>query len=150
LCRTSRWTSLPSEFVACVPSASNLCRIEETNPRKRVQLSLKLPSSSSGYGATMPLFTQFLRLADKLVASAHFRGEVMRKIRSTRDEEIKRLRRADEAEKAEERKLAAERQKKEERERILRGMSADEQRKYLDREREKETRRSTKKSTRRT
>lgn len=129
---------------------SNLCRIEETNPRKRIQLSLTLPSSSSGYSATIPLFTQFLRMADKLVASAHFRGEVMRKIRNTREEEIKKLRRADEAEKAEERKFAAEKLKKEERERLLRGMSADEQRKYLEREREKENRRSTKKSTRRT
>ncbi|KAI9931247.1 hypothetical protein ASPWEDRAFT_102440 [Aspergillus wentii DTO 134E9] len=124
-------------------------KIEETAPRKRVQLSTILPSSVAGYESTIPIFNQFVRLADKLVASAHFRPEVMRKIRNAREEEIKKLRRADEEEKAEERKLAAEKIKKEERERILRGMTADEQRKFLDREREKDQRRSMKKSTRR-
>lgn len=121
-------------------------RIEETTPRKRIQLSLNL-SAGKGYSSTMPLFVQFLRMTDRLVASAHFRPEVMRKVRGAREEEIRKLRRADEEEKAEERKLAAEKIKKEERERILRGMSAEEQRKYLEREREKEQRRSQKKYT---
>ncbi|BCR83317.1 CCDC47 family protein [Aspergillus chevalieri] len=124
-------------------------KIEETAPRKRISLSMNIPSASDAYASTLPLFQQFLGFADKLVASAHFRAEVMRKVRNVRDAEIKKLRRADEEEKAEERKLAAEKQKKEERERILRGMTADEQRKYLDREKEKENRRSTKKITRR-
>ncbi|CAG7936370.1 unnamed protein product [Penicillium nalgiovense] len=124
-------------------------KIEETTPRKRISLSMHIPSASDAYASTMPLFQQFLGFADKLVASAHFRAEVMRKVRNVREAEIKKLRRADEEEKAEERKLAAERLKKEERERILRSMTADEQRKYLDREKEKETRRSTKKATRR-
>ncbi|KAA8648855.1 hypothetical protein EYZ11_007645 [Aspergillus tanneri] len=124
-------------------------RIEETTPRKRIHVCVSLPSSSSRYASTMPLFTQFLRLADKLVGAAHFRAEVMRKIRNTREEEIKKLRRADEEEKAEERKLAAEKIKKEERERLLRSMSADEQRKYLEREREKGQRRSMKKYSKR-
>lgn len=128
---------------------SNESRIEETTPRKRISLSMHIPSASDAYASTMPLFQQFLGFADKLVASAHFRAEVMRKVRNVREAEIKKLRRADEEEKAEERKLAAERLKKEERERILRSMTADEQRKYLDREKEKETRRSTKKATRR-
>lgn len=123
-------------------------RIDETIPRKRIQLSANLASSASGYATTLPLFNQFVRLADKLVASAHFRAEVMRKIRNVREEEIKKLRRVEEEEKAEERRLAAEKIKKDERERILRGMSADEQRKYLDRESQKEQRRSMKKSTR--
>ncbi|KAJ5216961.1 hypothetical protein N7468_009969 [Penicillium chermesinum] len=123
-------------------------KIDETNPRKRIQLSCNL-SSSSSYESTLPLFQQYLRFGDKLVASAHFRGEVLRKIRNVRDEEIKKLRRAEEEEKAEERKLAAEKIKKEERERQLRGMTAEEQRKFLDRESQKEQRRSMKKSTRR-
>lgn len=130
-------------------SNRSILRIEETTPRKRINLSMAIPSSASDYQNTLPLFQQFLRFADKLVASAHFRSEVTRKIRATRDNEIKRLRRIDEEEKAEERKLAAEKVKKEERERVLRGMNAEEQRKYLDREREKENRRNTKKSTRR-
>ncbi|KAJ6069601.1 hypothetical protein N7499_011488 [Penicillium canescens] len=123
-------------------------KIEETVPKKRIQLSANLASSASGYSTTLPLFNQFLRLADKLVASAHFRTEVMRKIRNVREEEIKKLRRVEEEEKAEERRIAAEKVKKEERERILRGLSADEQRKFLDREAQKGQRRSMKKSTR--
>jgi hypothetical protein len=123
------------------------CRLEETLPKKRIHLSIRMPSS--GYDATMPLFNLFLRLPDVLVSSAHFRPEVVRKLRSTREEEIRRLRKADEEEKAEERKLAAEKVKKEERERLLRGMSAEDQRKYLEREKEKEQRRMMKKTTRR-
>ncbi|KAL1967346.1 hypothetical protein VTN77DRAFT_3392 [Rasamsonia byssochlamydoides] len=124
-------------------------KIEETTPRKRVQISLRLPSSSSGYASTMPLFSVFLRLPDVLVSTAHFRPEVMRKLRNTREDEIRRIRKAEEEEKAEERKLAAEKLKKEERERMLRNMSAEEQRKYLEREKEKEQRRLLKKNTRR-
>ncbi|KAL2829783.1 hypothetical protein BDW59DRAFT_142023 [Aspergillus cavernicola] len=124
-------------------------KIEETTPRKRIQLCLKLASSVSGYTSTIPLFTQFIRLPDRLVTLGHFRPEVMRKIRNVREEEIKKLRRVDEQEKAEERKLAAEKLKKEERERILRGMTADEQRKYLERERDKEQKRSMKKYSKR-
>ncbi|PGH02510.1 hypothetical protein AJ79_07623 [Helicocarpus griseus UAMH5409] len=126
-------------------------KIDETIPRKRITLSLRLPSSNglTAYAPTLPIFTHFLRLPDRLVQTAHFRAEVARKLRSTRDEEIRRLRRADEEEKAEERKLAAERVKKEERERLLRSMSAEEQRKYLEKEREREAKRGMKRSTRR-
>ena len=123
-------------------------RIDETAPKKRVHLSINLSSSSSDYSTTVPLFNMFLRLTDRLVASAHFRPEVMRKIRNAREEEVKHLRRADEEEKAEERKLAAEKQKKEERERLLRGMNADEQRKFLERERKGDLKRGQKKATR--
>ncbi|KAL4869097.1 hypothetical protein BDV12DRAFT_168594 [Aspergillus spectabilis] len=124
-------------------------KIEETAPRKRIQLSGFLASSASGYASTLPLFTQFLRLPDRLVTLGHFRPEVMRKIRNIREEEIKKLRRLDEQEKAEERKLAAEKLKKDERERTLRGMNAEEQRKFLEREQQKEQRRSMKKYSKR-
>ncbi|KAJ5832955.1 hypothetical protein N7474_001266 [Penicillium riverlandense] len=124
-------------------------KIEETVPRKRVQLSVNLASSVAGYASTLPLFTQFLRFGDRLVASAHFRGEVMRKIRNAREEEIKKLRRLEEEDKAEERKIAAEKIKKEERDRLLRSMTADEQRKFLDRESQKGQRKSMKKYSKR-
>ncbi|OJI98576.1 hypothetical protein ASPVEDRAFT_38065 [Aspergillus versicolor CBS 583.65] len=124
-------------------------KIEETAPRKRIQLVASLASSASGYASTLPLFTQFLRLPDRLVNLGHFRPEVMRKIRNVREEEIKKLRRLDEQEKAEERKLMAEKLKKEERERTLRGMNADEQRKFLDREQQKEQKRSMKRYSKR-
>ncbi|CAG8359861.1 unnamed protein product [Penicillium salamii] len=123
-------------------------KIEETTPKKRIELAANLASSASGYNSTLPLFNQFLRLSDKLVSSAHFRAEVMRKVRNVREEEIKKLRRVEEEEKAEERRAAAEKVKKDERERLLRGMSADEQRKFLDREAQKDQRRSMKRSTR--
>lgn len=136
-------------FQPSMRTKPNSSRIEETTPRKRIGLSMNVPSASDAYASTLPLFQQFLGFADKLVASAHFRAEVTRKVRNVREAEIKKLRRADEEEKAEERKIAAEKQKKEERERILRGMNAEEQRKYLEREKGKENKRSTKKVTRR-
>lgn len=131
------------------PRLTLILRIEETAPRKRVQLAGYLAPSASGYASTLPLFSQFLRFPDRLVSHAHFRPEVMRKIRNVREEEIKKLRRLDEQEKAEERRLAAEKIKKEERERTLRGMNAEEQRKYLEREQQKEQRRSMKRYTKR-
>ncbi|EED14927.1 conserved hypothetical protein [Talaromyces stipitatus ATCC 10500] len=122
-------------------------KIEEATPKKRIQLSLSIPSN--GYASTLSLYSYFLRLPDTLVSGAHFRPEVTRKLRNAREEEIRKLRRADEEEKAEERKYAAEKLKKEERERLLRGMTAEEQRKFLEREKEKEQRKMMKKSTRR-
>lgn len=122
-------------------------RIEEAAPKKRIQLSLRIPSKS--YDATLPIYSFFLRLPDTLVSGAHFRPEVTRKLRNAREEELRKLRRADEEEKAEERKFAAEKLKKEERERLLRGMTAEEQRKFLEREKEKEQRKMMKRSTRR-
>ncbi|KAK2733953.1 hypothetical protein FQN55_003091 [Onygenales sp. PD_40] len=121
-------------------------KIDETTPRKRIYLSLRLPTSNT---STLPIFTHFLRLTDRLVSAAHFRAEVSRKLRNTREDEIRKLKRADEEEKAEERKVAAEKLKKEERERLLRGMSAEEQRKYLEKEREREQKRGMKRATRR-
>ncbi|PGH21631.1 hypothetical protein AJ80_03064 [Polytolypa hystricis UAMH7299] len=125
--------------------------IDETTPRKRINLSLQVPSGSSVsvYDTTKTLFAQFLRLTDRLVSVAHFRAEVSRKIRNKRDEEIRRLKRADEEEKAEERKLAAEKIKKDEREKTLRNMSAEEQRKFLEKERDREAKRGAKKQSRR-
>ncbi|KAL1954959.1 hypothetical protein VTO42DRAFT_417 [Malbranchea cinnamomea] len=126
-------------------------KINETTPGKRVILTLRVPSSnsSSAYQPTLPVFEAFLRLTDRLVSTAHFRPEVLRKLRATREEEIRKLKRADEEDKAEERKLAAEKLKKEERERLLRSMSAEEQRKYLEKERAREAKREAKKYTRR-
>ncbi|KAG5293706.1 DUF1682 domain-containing protein [Histoplasma capsulatum G186AR] len=123
-------------------------KIDETTPGKRINLSLCLPKSNS-YSSTLPIFTYFLRLTDRVVSTAHFRAEVVRKLRNTRDEEVRKLRRAHDEEKNEERKALVEKTKKEERDRLLRGMSAEEQRKYLEKERERETRRGMKKSVKR-
>lgn len=118
--------------------------LDDTKPRKRINLSLKLQSS---YESTLPIFTQFLRLPDLLVSSAHFRPEALRRIRQTREEQIAKIRRLDEEEKAEERKLAADKLKKEQRDAKLGRLSADEQRKFLEKEREKKSKKGMKKST---
>lgn len=64
----------------------------------------------------------------------------MRRVRTTRDEEAKKIKKVLDAESAEERKGASDKQKKEERERKLKTLTADEQRKFLEKEKEKETR----------
>lgn len=122
-----------------------LLRLDETAPRKRLSLSIRLPSS---FTPTLPLFTHFLRLPDTLVSQAHFRPEVQRKLRATREEEIRKLKKVGEGEKAEERRLEGEKRKKETRDARLKGMSADEQRKFLEKEREKGTRKQEKKMSR--
>jgi hypothetical protein len=127
--------------------AYRYARIDETVPKKRLSLSVKLPTSSSAYEATLPLFACFLRFPDNLVSQAHFREGVMRRIKSTREEEIKKLKRIDDEEKQEERNTQRDKTKKAERDKKLRGMTSEEQKKFLDREREKETRKAEKKMT---
>lgn len=119
--------------------------LNETTPHKRITLQMKL---SSYYPAnTLKLFTYFLRMPDVLVQQAHFRPEVMKRIRATRDEEIKKLKKASEDEEAEARKERLDREKKDKRDKTLEGLSATEQKKFLEREREKEMRKSQKKRT---
>lgn len=81
------------------------------------------------------------------MAKAHFRPEAMRRIKATREEQIAKIRKLDDEEKAEERKLAQDKAKKELRDAKLGRMSADEQRKYLDKERERDAKKRTKKQT---
>ncbi|EER28794.1 hypothetical protein D8B26_000922 [Coccidioides posadasii str. Silveira] len=158
-------TILTNELIKAIEDAGDLfeyliitdqpadkpAKVEEAVSRKRSILSMRVPSSTSStaYASSLPLFHLFIRLTDRLAASAHFRPEVLRKLRATREEEVRRLRRATEDEKAEERKLAAEKVKKEGRDRLLRGMSAEEQRKYLEKEKERETKKEMKKYSRR-
>jgi HD-like signal output (HDOD) protein len=110
---------------------------------------MKLPRSSSpsAYGPSLALFSCFLRLPDLLVASAHFRPEVTRKIRETRDRQLQLLKKADEDEKAVERKVESDKKKKQERDAKLSGLSAAEQRKFLEKEKEKGQKKSMKKMT---
>ncbi|EMD95376.1 hypothetical protein COCC4DRAFT_150540 [Bipolaris maydis ATCC 48331] len=118
--------------------------LDETKPRKRIHLSLKY---TSDYTNTMPLFQYFLRLPDFLATSAHFRPEALRRIKQTRDEQIAKIRKAEDEEKAEERKLALDKLKKEQRDAKLGRLSAEEQRKFLEKEREKNARKGMKRST---
>ncbi|KAF2103857.1 DUF1682-domain-containing protein [Rhizodiscina lignyota] len=124
-------------------------RLDDTVPKKRVSLALRLPSGSSpsAYESTVPLFQCFIRLTDQLVKDARWRPEVMRRIKQTREEEIRKIRKVDEDEKAEQFKTAGDKRKKEEREAKLKGMNAEQQRKFLDKEREKDARKAQKKRT---
>ena len=125
-------------------------RLDDIDPRKRLSLSLRIPSSSqpSAYEPTIPLFSYFLRLPDLLAQHAKFRPEVRRKIQSIREEEQKKLRKASDEEKSEERRLEGEKKKKEMRDNRLKGMSAEEQRKFLEDERKRGMKRQEKKMSR--
>lgn len=116
-------------------------------PRKRIILSMKLPSSSAGYNSTLSLFQYFLRLPDHLVAAGRFRPEAMRRVRQTREDEVRKIKREVDKEREEEKKLEGDKEKKGKRDALLKNMSAEEQRKYLEKEREKDMRRSSKKRT---
>lgn len=119
--------------------------MENMVPRKRVTLSVRIPSTAEEYLRITPLFAFFIRLTDLLVSVARFRPEVSRKLRATRETETKRLRKILDDEMKEERKKEGDREKKEKRDAALRAMSAEEQKKYLLREREREGKRGLKK-----
>ncbi|KAI9711006.1 MAG: hypothetical protein M1820_002444 [Bogoriella megaspora] len=122
-------------------------KLDELVPRKRVSLAMKLPSSSGGYQSTLPLFQYFLRMPDHIVSVGRFRPEAMRRVKQTREEEVRKLQRETEKEREEQKRLEGDKEKKEKRDALLKNMTADEQRKYLDKEREKEMRRGSKKRT---
>jgi hypothetical protein len=121
--------------------------LDETIPKKRMHLSLKLPSNGD-YTSTLPLFQAFLRLPDHLTQNARLRPEVKRKIITTRDAEIKKLKKVSDEEAEEQRRTLSEKMKKEERDRKLKGMSAEEQRKFLEKEAERERKKQEKKMSR--
>jgi hypothetical protein len=120
--------------------------LNETTPRKRIFLKYRLPSNND-YTNLVPLFRYFLRLTDLLVQGAHFRPEVLRKVKAARDATIKQIQKADEDSKAEERAQERERAKKAKRDQELNALDAKAQKKYLEREREKEMKKSMKKQT---
>lgn len=88
-------------------------------------------------------------MTDLLVQGAHFRPEVLRKVRTTRDDAIRKLQKADEDEKAEERALEREKAKKLKRDIELKGLDAKAQKKYLEKEKEREMRKAQKRQTQR-
>lgn len=140
----------PSKFFFSLPyHSTNTSRLEETVPKKRISLRLTLPTNDSSAAAIPALLSAFIRLVDHLVLTAHFRPEVLRKVKAAREDEIRKLQKVADEEKAEERMIKRDEEKKTEREKRLRGMTAEEQKKFLEREREKEGRRAAKKQTKR-
>lgn len=67
---------------------------------------------------------------------------MLRRVRATRDEESKKIKKAGSDEKAEDRRLKLERTKKMERDAKLKMLSSEEQKKFLEKERAKEFRKS--------
>ncbi|KAK4123473.1 DUF1682-domain-containing protein [Parathielavia appendiculata] len=120
--------------------------LNETTPRKRIFLKCRLPSNND-YTNLVPIFKYFLRLTDRLVQVAHWRPEVLRKVKVARDATINQIKKADEEKQAEERALERERAKKAKRDQELKALDAKAQKKYLEREREKELKKSMKKQT---
>lgn len=86
-------------------------------------------------------------MPDLLVRNAHFRPQVMAKLRALREHQIAELKKAAEVEKAEERALDRDRAKKEKRDRELSNLDAKQQRRYLEKEKEREIKKQMKKGT---
>lgn len=115
-------------------------------PRKRLYLRYRLPSSNS-YEKLTPLFSHFVRLSDYLAGSAHFRPEIMRKLKHVREDLVKHLQKQAEEEKAEERALERDKAKKAKRDAELNALDAKAQKRYLEKEKEKEMRKASRKQT---
>lgn len=120
--------------------------LDETVPRKRVHLMYSLPGDNV-YDAYVPLFEYVLRLPDLLVEKAHFRPEVVKKLRTPREAKINQIKKAAEGERAEERLAEKEKAKKAKRDAELKGLDAKAQKKYLEKEQAKEQRKAQKKMT---
>ncbi|KAG9505542.1 hypothetical protein J7337_002514 [Fusarium musae] len=155
-------TLLTPELIAAVQAAGDLfeyiiisdqpvdkpATLEETTPRKRLFLKYALPSNGN-YDNLLPLFSHFIQLPDVLVKVAHFRPEVSKKIRSTREHAISELKKTAESQRQEELLLEREKARKAKRDAELKGLDAKAQKRYLEKEREKEMRRSQKRQTQR-
>lgn len=151
---------LTKELISAVEAAGNLLEylivtdqpidkpttLDETTPKKRIHISMKLPSDGN-YLPTLPLFQAFLRLPDYLTTSARFRPEVIKKVNVTRDNERAKIKKVSEKEVEEERLKQIDKLKKEERDRKMKGMSAEDQRKFLERENERNRKKQEKKMT---
>ncbi|KAK5079090.1 hypothetical protein LTS08_003758 [Lithohypha guttulata] len=120
--------------------------IDEAKPRKRIHICFRLPSDND-YGKVLPLFQTFIRFADHLAANAHFRPEVTKKIKQIRESESGKLRKIADKEAEEDRMKQMEKLKKEERDRKMKGMSAEDQKKFLEKEADKKRRKDSKKMT---
>ncbi|RYC58571.1 hypothetical protein CHU98_g7639 [Xylaria longipes] len=120
--------------------------LDEAVPRKRIFIRYRLPSSNN-YDDLLPLFSYFVRLPDQLASVAHFRTEVLRKVKSVREENVKQIQKLAEEEKAEERALERDKARKAKRDKELNALDAKAQKKYLEKEKEKELRKAAKKQT---
>lgn len=122
--------------------------LDETEPKKRLQLCLSLPSNGD-YLPVLPVFLAFIRLSDHLASAARFRPEVLKKVNATRETERSKLKKVSDQVAEEERREMADKMRKEERDRKLKGLSAEEQRKFLEKESARDRKKQEKKMTKR-
>ncbi|KAK9457212.1 hypothetical protein V1511DRAFT_156372 [Dipodascopsis uninucleata] len=121
---------------------------EEYKSSKRALIALKAASTPEEEAASKDILNAALNTIDVAVAKAYWRPEVSRKIKATRDDEIRKLKRQAEEEKAEEVAKQRAKEKKEQKQSMSK-LSAEEQKKFQQKEREKELRRMQKKQTKR-
>jgi hypothetical protein len=119
---------------------------EANNSRKRVFLRYSLPGNND-YSKLTPLFELAIRLPDTLVSTGKLRPEITRKLNKVREEQVSQLRKEADALVAEERAAERERAKKLKRDQELASLDAKAQKKFLDKEREKEQKKMAKKQT---
>ncbi len=131
---------------SCLDVRTNKPSLNETSARKRIFLKYRLPSNND-YTNLVPIFKHVLRLPDRLVQGARFRPEVLRKVKAARDAAVKQIQKADDESKAEERAQEREKAKRAKRDQELNALDAKAQKKYLEKEREKEMKRGMKKQT---
>ena len=86
-------------------------------------------------------------MSDQLVKTARFRPQVTSRLKQLRENTINQIKKTAEQEKAEEHNVDRERVKKHKRDRELAALDAKGQRKYLEKEREREARKMKKKTT---
>ena len=86
-------------------------------------------------------------MSDQLVKTARFRPQVTSRLKQLRENTINQIKKTVEQEKAEEHNVDRERAKKHKRDQKLAALDAKGQRKYLEKEREREAKKMMKKTT---
>lgn len=120
--------------------------LEEAAPRPEIKLSLKFPSNSEELETSKKVLNAAINLVDICASKKKWRPEVAKKIKTTREAEIKKVQKQLDEVKAEE--LAQKKaEKKREQQQNLSKLSPAEQRKQEQKEREKEQKRQTKRQS---
>lgn len=136
-------------YIAITDQASNApSGLEDVEPQTLVAISLNYPSNEAEGRASAKLINTALNLVDHLVSKKPWRPEVARKIKATREAEIKKIQRSIEAAKAEEIAQKKAEQKREET-KSERNLSQAEQKKLEQKRREKDMRKARNRQTRR-
>lgn len=121
--------------------------LKDVEPATTLNLVLKFPKSEEDKKTSIALLSAVIRLVD-VAAEKTLRPEVIKKIKATRETELKKIQKAKEEEKAEELAEKKANEKREQRNRISK-LSPAEQKKIEEKERKKEQRKMAQKQTRR-